>query len=114
MSYLISLLKYWRIGGVVILALIFLISVHLAQRRGAELREVKAALEIQQREFEGRIKMYEKTIRDDRERHEFRKKQAKKFKVADNPPVVLPDGLRAAYDSLRERQAATRAGSQLR
>lgn len=98
---ILSLLKYWRVGGVVLLTLACLLSFHLAKSRGEKLDQAEKAIE----ESQQKIKQMEKAIQDERERQDFKTKQNKKIKMAQSGAIEFAPPLRDAYDSLRERQA---------
>ena len=99
-NILFTFLKHWKIGGVVILTAAFLISAHLARDRGEKLKVTEQNLKEAQENFRAQIKTIEKARQDEKERNDFRKKQNRKIKLADD------DNLRDAYERLRERQRA--------
>ncbi len=104
MNWILPLLKYWRIGGIALLSLVFLFTAWLAQERGRERDHLEQELVRSTRNFTNQIRLLEQSRIDREERDEFRNTQRKKFKTAGNAPVEFDDGLRSAYDSLRERQ----------
>ncbi len=99
LNKIIPYLKYWKIAGIGLLVLAFLLSFHFAKSRGEKLDIALQTIEEEREKFQTQLKAIEKARQDDIERYNFRKLQAKKFKMADD------DSLRAAYDSLRARQA---------
>ena len=99
-SKLIPFLKYWRAGVMAALAIGFMVSFHFAQSRGERLDEANHTIEQERQKFQSQIQAMEKARQDDNERNDFRKTQARKFRLADDA------SLRSAYDGLRRRQAA--------
>lgn len=102
---ILSLLKYWKAGGIVIVAIFILTNIYLAHSRGEKLQALKTELKAEQTRFQTQIKQIEKIRQDEKERHDFRTKQNKKIKVAGSVPLELNGDLRAAYNGLRNRQA---------
>ncbi len=97
MIKILSILKYWKAGGIVLLTAGFLVSAQLAKSRGEKLQTVQETLNAERQKFSAQIKIIEKEKQDEKEREGFRRKQNRKIKLADN------DSLRSAYDSLRDR-----------
>ena len=104
MNWILPLLKYWRVGGIALLSLVFLFTAWLAQERGRERDQLEQELARSARTFTTQIMLLEQSRIYREEQDEFRNTQRKKFRTASNAPVELDDGLRSAYDSLRERQ----------
>lgn len=103
-SKLLPLLKYSKTGGVILLIAAFLLNAHLASSRGEKLLKAETQLKEERSRFQTQIKQIEKARQDDIERNNFRKNQAKKFRLADD------DNLRDAYERLRERQRSNTDG----
>lgn len=103
---ILGLLKFWKVGGAVLLALIFVTSIYLAQSRGEKLDQLEKDYAQLQKAHQAQISAYEKAYKEERERHDFKTKQDQNFRKADNGKVVFDDALRSAYDSLRERQSS--------
>lgn len=97
---ILPLLKHWKIVGVILLIAVFLLNAHLASSRGEKLMRVENQLKEERARFQTQLKQIEKARQDDIERNNFRKSQAKKFRLADD------GSLRDAYERLRERQSA--------
>lgn len=100
MNIILFLIKNWKLGGVILLAAAFLISVHLAQDRGKRLEVTKQSLNAERKNFEAQIRKIEKVRQNEKKRNDFRKKQNSKIKLADDA------GLHDAYERLRERQSS--------
>ena len=105
MTMILSALKYWKIGGGVLLVLIFVGSVYLAQARGAKLEQLEKDYAKLQQTHQAQIAAFDKAIKEERERHDFKTMQDRKFRKATNDKIQFDDALRSAYDSLRERQS---------
>ena len=101
---ILPLLKYWKIGGVILLIAAFLLNAHLASSRGEKLLNAETQLKEERARFQTQLKQIEKARQDDIERNNFRKSQSKKFRLADD------DSLRDAYERLRERQKTASGG----
>lgn len=97
-QFLLPLLKYWKMGGVILLGAAFLICLHLAKSRGEKLELAEQTLKTERKNFQTQIKMIEKARQDEKERNIFRQKQNKKIRLADD------SGLLDAYQRLRERE----------
>lgn len=104
-TQILGLLKFWKIGGGVLLALIFLGAVYLAQARGAKLEQLEKDYATLQKTHQAQIAAFEKAAKQERERHDFKTMQDRKFRKAANDKIHFDDTLRSAYDSLRERQS---------
>lgn len=101
---LTGLIKHWRLAGAGALAGAFLFTLWLAQERGQERDKLSEELAQARKNYTAQIRLLEQARQDQEERHEFRTRQDRKFRTAANSPVELDADLRAAYDSLRERQ----------
>ncbi len=108
---ILSLLKYWKLGGVIILIAAFLLSVHLAKSRGEKLAQATQLLEAERQTFKNQLRQIEKARQDEKERNEFRKSQNKKLKLAQSEIPAFAgkadsdiDHLRDVYEQLRQRQ----------
>ncbi len=110
MMQILSLLKYWRVGGIVLLVAAFLISAQLAKSRGDRLEAVQMTLDAERQKFQAQIKTIEKERQNEKERNIFRRKQAGKIRMAQSQPVSFDDNLRAVYEQLREREQDRIAG----
>jgi hypothetical protein len=99
-----GLLKNWRLAGAGLLAGVFLFTLWLAQERGRERNRLSIELAQAGKNYATQIRLLEQARQDQEERHEFKTQQDRKFRAATNSPVTLDVDLRAAYDSLRERQ----------
>ncbi len=105
MSWVLPLLiKYWRLAGGGLLLACFLVVVWLALERGRERDRIESELALAQKKYNAHIRLLEQSRQDREESDEFREKQNTKLREAENSPLALDDGLRAVYDSLRERQ----------
>lgn len=93
---ILSVLKYWKQGGVVLLVLVFVVSLYLAQSRGAELRQIRKDYDALQQTHQAQISAFEKAYKDEKNRYEFKLSQDRKLRSGD---------WRTAYDSLRQRQS---------
>lgn len=98
------ILRNWKTGGVILLIAAFLLNAHLASSRGERLLKIEAQLSEERSRFQAQLKQIEKARQDDVERNNFRKSQAKKFRLADDT------SLRDVYEQLRERQRARTNG----
>lgn len=96
--------KNWRLAGAGLLAGVLLFAFWLAQERGRERDKLREELARTGKNYAAQIRLFEQARQDQEERHEFRTRQDGKFRAAANSPVALDADLRAAYDSLRERQ----------
>ncbi len=104
MSWILPLLKYWRVGGVALLVAAFSFTAWLAQERGRERDRLTQELARSTRTYTAQIRMFEQDRKDREERDGFRSTQTKKFRNAESRAVEFDGSLRSAYDSLRERQ----------
>lgn len=93
---LLSVLKYWKQGGLVLLGLVFVVSLYLAQSRGEDLKQLRKDYKTLQQTHQAQINAFEKAYRDEKSRYEFKLSQDRKLRSND---------WRSAYDSLRERQS---------
>ncbi|PZP56791.1 MAG: hypothetical protein DI586_02540 [Micavibrio aeruginosavorus] len=124
MSNFLSLIKYWKSGGVIILIAAFLMSFHLARSRGEKLEKTTHVLETERQKFKTQLIQIEKARQDEKERNDFRKSQNKKLKLAATGIPAFPlrqgfggqvpgkadrsiDHLRDVYELLRQRQGNT-------
>jgi hypothetical protein len=101
MSWVAVVLKYWRAGGIVMLTLSLGFYIWLAGERGEE----RDRLETELKKTKATIVLMNEAAQEREERHEFSKEQNRLFRRAENSAVSFDDALRAAYDSLRQRQS---------
>lgn len=95
-AILLNVLKYWKQGGLVLIALVFAMSLYLAHHRGVKLERLESDYKDLQQIHQTQIKSFEKAFKDEKNRYEFKVSQDRKLRSAD---------WRAAYDSLRQRQS---------
>ena len=104
-AILLSVFKYWRAGGVVLLALAFGGALYLAQARGDERDRLQKELREAHRQMNAAAVIHAA----EKNRHEIREQQNRRLRHATNPKIDLDAALRSAYDSLRERQSTRNA-----
>jgi hypothetical protein len=104
-THILGLLKFWKIGLGVLLVLVVMGAVYLAHHRGEKLERLQKDYAALQKTHHAQISAFEKAYQIERERHDFKTMQDRKFRKAGNDKVQFDDALRSAYDSLRERQS---------
>lgn len=106
---ILGVLKYWKVGGLILLVLGFLISVYLAHHRGNKIDQLEKDYKALSVRHTAQVAAFEKAYQQERERHDFKTMQDREFRKAGNDKVLFDDALRSAYDRLRERQSGRAA-----
>lgn len=104
MTWLLPLLKYWRVGATVLLLGSLSLFAYLTRERGREIAQLESEVQTLRQNYTATVKMMEKAYIEENNRHDFKLSQSKKFQEAGNPPAQFDPALRAAYERLRQRQ----------